>query len=164
MSNTSRPILDQRTLLRDASHLQETLGELIRVLQSRDRDRACCYGLSVSQCHALQILVKEGPLSVTKLGGQLHLEKSTASRLANGLLQRGLVRKRSPDSDGRMVILQISEQGLRLSRKILNDLAEEYMDLLADFDPEVRQALPKLLERLTATFLAQSNASGPTCC
>jgi DNA-binding MarR family transcriptional regulator len=150
--------------MRDASHFQEALGSLIRVLQARDRDRACCYGLSVSQCHALQALVKEGPLTVTRLGEELHLEKSTASRLANGLLERGLVRKRSPNSDGRVVILQVTEQGLRLSRKILNDLTEEYMELLAEFDPEVRRALPTLMKRLKEVFSARIDPAGPTCC
>jgi len=161
--NTSPPI-SRTSLLRDATLLQESLGELIRVLQFRDRDRACCYELSVSQCHALQTLVREGPITVTQLGDNLYLEKSTASRLANGLLDRGLVRKRSPGSDGRVVILQVTEQGLRLSRRILNDLAEEYLELLEGFDPEVREALPRLLARLTQTISARANPSGPTCC
>lgn len=151
-------------MVQDATRLQGALGELIRVLQFRDRDRACCYDLSVSQCHALQALVREGPITVTQLGDHLYLEKSTASRLANGLLDRGLVRKRSPGSDGRVVILQVTEQGLRLSRRILNDLAEEYMELLEGFDPEVREALPRLLERLTQTISARASGSGPTCC
>ena len=47
-------------LIRDAARLHEALSELIRVLQFRDRDRACCYGLSVSQCHALQALIHHG--------------------------------------------------------------------------------------------------------
>lgn len=164
MSENTSPPISRTSLLRDATLLQESLGELIRVLQFRDRDRACCYELSVSQCHALQTLVREGPITVTQLGDNLYLEKSTASRLANGLLDRGLVRKRSPGSDGRVVILQVTEQGLRLSRRILNDLAEEYLELLEGFDPEVREALPRLLARLTQTISARANPSGPTCC
>ena len=158
------PQTDRRTLMRDAIRLQDALGALIRVLQSRDRERACCYDLSVSQCHALQILIKDGPLTITGLGEKLHLEKSTASRLANGLLDRGLVRKRSPESDGRVIILQVTEQGLRLSRRILNDLAEEYTDLLEGFDPAVRTALPRVLERLTGTIAGRTESSGPNCC
>lgn len=164
MSENASPPISRTSLQRDATFLQESLGGLIRLLQSRDRDRACCYELSVSQCHALQALVKRGPITVTQLGDGLCLEKSTASRLANGLMDRGLVRKRSPGSDGRVVILQVTEQGLRLSRKILNDLSEEYMELLEEFDPEVRKALPRLLERLTQTIMARANPSGPTCC
>ena len=152
------------SLLRDAARLQEALGELIRVLQFRDRDRACCYDLSVSQCYALEALIHYGPMTVTRLGDHLYLEKSTASRLAKALLEKELVRKRAPQADGRIVILQVTEAGHRLARKILNDLAEEYMDLLEEFEPEVRTALPALLDRLTQNISSRANAQGLTCC
>jgi len=151
-------------LIRDAARLQESVADLIRVLQFRDRDRACCYDLSVSQCHALEALIKHGPMTVTRLGDLLYLEKSTASRLAKALLEKDLVRRRAPKSDGRVVILQVTETGQRLARKILNDLAEEYRELLEEFDPEVRAALPKLLDRLTQTYTNRMDPEGFTCC
>lgn len=161
----SRPAGTHRPpLIRDAARLQESLGELMRVIQFRDRDRACCYELSVSQCHALQALIQNGPMTVTQLGDFLYLEKSTASRLAKALLGKDLVRRRAPETDGRMVILQVTEAGQRLTRKILNELAEEYRELLEDFDPEVRAALPKLLDRLTQTIKHRGEPQGPTCC
>ncbi|MBT8397018.1 MAG: MarR family transcriptional regulator [Gemmatimonadetes bacterium] len=152
------------SLLRDAARLQDALGELIRVLQFRDRDRACCYDLSVSQCHALQALIQNGPMTVTELGTHLYLEKSTASRLAKALLEKELVRKRAPKADGRVVILQVTEAGHRLARKIMNDLSEEYTDLLEGFEPDVRAALPLLLDRLTRTISTRMDPKGPTCC
>ena len=152
------------SLLRDATRLQEALGELIRVLQFRDRDRACCFGLSVSQCHALQTLIQNGPMTVTRLGDHLYLEKSTASRLAKSLLDKELIRKRAPEADGRVVILQVTESGHRLARRILNDLAEEHMDLLAVFDPEVRTALPVLLDQLSHTIAVRGDRKSLTCC
>jgi DNA-binding MarR family transcriptional regulator len=152
------------SLIREAARLQEALGELIRVLQFRDRDRACCYDLSVSQCHALQALIQNGPMTVTQLGSHLYLEKSTASRLAKALLRKELVRKRAPRDDGRVVILQVTEAGQRLARKIMNDLSEEYRDLLAQFEPEVRAALPLLLDRLTQIISARTEPDGITCC
>ena len=163
MSGTTET-LHRPGLIRDSARLQESLGGLIRVLQSRDRDRACCYDLSVSQCYALEALIQHGPMPVTQLGDLLHLEKSTASRLAKALLSKGLVRKRAPLADGRVVILQVTEAGHRLARKILNDLAEEYMDLLEGFEPETRAALPVLLDRLTQTISRRAGPDGPTCC
>jgi DNA-binding MarR family transcriptional regulator len=154
---------DRPTLIREAARLQESLSELIRVLQFRDRDRACCYDLSVSQCHALQALIQRGPMTVTQLGDHMYLEKSTASRLAKSLLDKELVRKRAPASDGRVVILQVTEAGHRLARKIMKDLAEEYRDLLRDFEPEVTEALPKLLDRLTRTISGRTETRDISC-
>jgi MarR family transcriptional regulator, 2-MHQ and catechol-resistance regulon repressor len=135
--------------------------ELMRVLRSRDRDRACCYDLSATQCHALQALVRRGPLTVNDLAAHLYLEKSTASRLAATLLDKELVRKRASRSDGRVVVLQVTEAGQRLSRRILNDLTVEYMELLKQIDPELRSALPHLLERLTSVVARRSGGARP---
>ena len=62
------------------------------------------------------------------------------------------------------MILQVTEAGQRLARKIHNDLAEEYRDLLEEFDPEVRAALPHLLDRLTQTYTDRMDPQGITCC
>jgi MarR family transcriptional regulator, 2-MHQ and catechol-resistance regulon repressor len=156
------------SLMRDAGRLQEALMDLMRVVRFRDRDRACCYDLSASQCHALQALVRQGPMTVNDLAAYLRLEKSTASRLAGGLLDKEVVRKRAARSDGRVVMLQVTEAGHRLSRRILNDLTAEYMELLEGFDPEVRSALPTLLERLASVVArrgsGEGSPSGPSCC
>jgi DNA-binding MarR family transcriptional regulator len=103
-------------------------------------------------------------MTVNQLAARLYLEKSTASRLANSLLKRDLVRKRSPESDGRVVILQVTEAGHRLTRRIRNDLAEEYMELLEGLDPQVRQALPQLVQRLTRSIADRTCDTEPTCC
>jgi DNA-binding MarR family transcriptional regulator len=103
-------------------------------------------------------------MTVTQLGEALFLEKSTASRLAKALMQKDLVRRRAPRADGRIVILQVTEAGRRLARKILNDLADEYRDLLDDFEPEVGAALPRLLDRLTESIKNRGTPRGPSCC
>lgn len=150
------------SVIRSAAHLQEALQELVRVLQSRDRALASHHGLSVSQAHALMALNGSGPMTVTTLGEQLHLEKSTASRLAKGLLVRGLVRKRSPASDDRKVILQLTEQGIRLSRKVLNDLSDECVRLLESMNPEEREGIPGILGRLSRELVAGYSSSEPS--
>jgi MarR family transcriptional regulator, 2-MHQ and catechol-resistance regulon repressor len=152
------------SLVRDASRLQGALMELMRVLRSRDRDRASGYSLSASQCHTLQALARQGPMTVNDLAARLYLEKSTASRLAASLMEKDLVRKRAARTDGRTVVLQVTEKGLRLSRRILNDLAVEYMELLKQLDPEVRSALPQLLDRITSIVAGRSGDAGPPDC
>jgi len=104
-------------------------------------------------------------MTVTELGSHLYLEKSTASRLAKTLLERDLLRRRAPKEDGRVVILQVTEGGQRLARRIVNDLAEEYRDLLVEFDPEVRSAVADLVDRLTDLISERTLGPGPyTCC
>lgn len=147
-----------------AQVVAEALAELVRVVQFRDRDRACCHGVSVSQCYALKGLVDEGGLTVNELAGYLYLEKSTASRIANGLVERGLVRREGDPDDGRVVRLVSTTAGAELAARIEVDLLAEYSDLVADFDPAVRSDVADLVSRLGRALAQRVDRSGGSCC
>ena len=152
------------SLLEDAHRLSEALTDLVRVVQFRDRDRACCYDISVSQCHALKAAADGGPLTVNELAGQLYLDKSTASRVANALVDKGYLARERDAEDGRVVRLAVSEAGSALCARIEDDLASEYAELLGDFDPEIRAAITRLVARLGRSFAARVETSGGSCC
>jgi DNA-binding MarR family transcriptional regulator len=165
LGKTLLPILETDPRVReDAQALGEALSELIRVVQFRDRDRACCFDVSVSQCYALKAVADRGPLTVNDLAAHLFLDKSTASRVANGLVDMGyLARARDPE-DGRVVRLVATPEGRVLDDRIADHLTTEYVDLLGDFDPAVRDALTELVGRLGRSFAARVDVSGGTCC
>jgi MarR family 2-MHQ and catechol resistance regulon transcriptional repressor len=151
-------------LLSDARKLSAALGELIRVVQFRDRDRACCYDVSVSQCYALKSVVEAGALTINQLAAHLYLDKSTASRIANGLVDKGFLDRERDPEDGRVVHLVATPGGRRICAQIETDLADEYAELLSDFDPEVRAAITRLVSRLGRSFASRVDAEGGTCC
>lgn len=144
--------------------LVEALGELVRVIQFRDRDRACCYDISVSQCYALKGVVEAGALTINELAAYLYLDKSTASRIANGLVAKNLLRRQRDAEDGRVVNLVATDSGRWLCAKIEEDLASEYAELMADFAPDVQAAMTEVLGRLTRSFAARVENSGGSCC
>lgn len=148
----------------DARDLYAALTEVLRVAQFRDRDRACCYDVSVTQCYGLKTVVDVGPLTVNDLAGALYLDKSTASRLAAGLEDKGYIqRSRDPD-DGRIVVLEATDAGRALSARIEADLAAEYAELLRDVGPDVRRGMVELLGRLGRSLARRVEASGGSCC
>lgn len=151
-------------LLADARGLYGALSELLRVVQFRDRDMACCYDVSVTQCYALQAVVDDGPLTVNELAARLYLDKSTASRVAGGLEEKGYVARERDASDGRIVRLSATEAGGTLCGRIEADLAQAYSRMLEDFDPEVRRAMIRLMGRLARSFAARVDVSGGSCC
>ena len=85
----------------DAIAMQESLAELVRVYQFRDRQRVCYYDVSVTQCYAISFLVAGGPTTLNKLAGALYLDKSTASRTVDSLVRLGYVRKTTDSEDAR---------------------------------------------------------------
>ena len=137
-------------LLRFAHILPELLSRLQPRLRALDRQLAERHGLTESQWSGLEVLERDGPQTVTGLGEALGLEKSTASRLADGLIAGGLARKRPSLTDGRSVVLQLTDGGLRKVRAMLNDRTEVWMGVVARWsEGGGRDDLPRLLHDLT---------------
>jgi MarR family transcriptional regulator, 2-MHQ and catechol-resistance regulon repressor len=149
----------------DAVDLHTALSELVRVYQFRDRDRICCHDISVTQCYALEALMRRGPSGLNELAAELYLDKSTASRVVATLERKKYVtRERHPD-DGRAVILSASPAGRRLYERIRTDLVAETRGLLEDFEPEVRKGAARLILRLARAAAVRSGvAAGAGCC
>jgi MarR family 2-MHQ and catechol resistance regulon transcriptional repressor len=152
------------SLERDTREVHRALAELIRIYQFRDRDRICCYDISVTQCHALDALVRRGPLTLNELAAELYLDKSTASRVVDGLERKGYVERRTHPEDRRALLLEATATGRALQARIERDVLDEEKTLLQEFDPEVRQAMARLIARLARAAAARVDTSGGTCC
>ena len=133
---------------RDATELHRALTDLVRVYQFRDRKRICCHDISVTQCYALDVLVREAPVALRRLAEALYLDNSTASRVMDSLERKGYAR-RSPDpADRRAVLLESTVEGQALYSRIDRSMIEEQKQLIEEFDPEVRRATAMLIARL----------------
>lgn len=151
-------------LARDAEELYDALEELLRVYQFRDRDRICCFDVSVSQCYALEGLVRRDPMTLNDLAAYLYLDKSTASRVVDALERKGYVARTPHPKDRRAVLLEATPSGRELEGKIRESILAEERQLLADFAPDVRQAMTLLIRRLARAASASVEASGGSCC
>jgi MarR family transcriptional regulator, 2-MHQ and catechol-resistance regulon repressor len=151
------------TLERDAEALYEAVSELVRAYQSLDRDRICCHDISISQCYALEAVVRRGGLTLNELAAHLYLDKSTASRVVDALERKGYVDRSPNPADGRSLLLVPTGVGAELYRTIRGGLLAEEQGLLSGFDPEVRQSMTKLIARLARAVAARVE-SGASCC
>jgi len=157
-------IAEDPALERDAAELYDALSELTRVYSFRDRDRICCFDVSVSQCYALEAVVRHDGPTLNDLAAELYLDKSTASRVVDGLERKGCVVRAPHPSDRRAVRLEATDEGRALLAKIRGSILAEERELLAGFDPEVRKALPRLIRRLAKAAAARVDTSGGSCC
>ena len=152
-------------LAADAAALHEALSELVRVYQFRDRDRICCHDISVTQCYALEALLRRGPSGLNELAAELYLDKSTASRVVATLERKRYVSRAPHPEDGRAIVLSVTAAGRRLHDRIRADLIAEAQKLLEDFEPEVRQGAPRLIRRLAQSAAVRSGVTpGTGCC
>lgn len=150
-------------LERDATDLHAALSELIRVYQFRDRERICCHDLSVTQCHALEVIVDEGQLSMNDLAGKLFLDKSTTSRVVDALERKSYAVRGANPQDRRALLLRATPAGEALLGRIRREILVEEKRLLADFEPAVRREMTRLISRLSRAAAARVDTTGGTC-
>jgi DNA-binding MarR family transcriptional regulator len=153
---------DDATLTRQARELQDALSEFVRVYQFRDRDQICCHDVSVTQCYALDALLRRGLATLNELAAELCLDKSTASRVVATLERKGYAARSTHPRDRRALLLTATAAGRRLVERILGDLVEEKKRLLAEFPEEVRESAAELIQRLTTASRGCTTAS-PGC-
>lgn len=162
---SSLPVLEPpvRDFQEDTKAFYEALSDLIRVYQFRDRDRICCYDVSVSQCYALEALI-QSEKTLNDLAAHLYLDKSTASRVVDALERKGYVERAPHPADRRALLLTPTPSGRELHARIQRDLLEEEEALLAGFAPEVRRSMIQLLRQLARAAASRVDAGGGSCC
>jgi DNA-binding MarR family transcriptional regulator len=155
--NRKDPFLDAQAL-----ELYEAVNEFVRIHQFRDRDRICCYDVSVTQCSALELVIQNGPLRLQALAQQMLLDKSTTSRVIETLVRKNYVTRLPDPEDSRAVLIQATAAGRKLFQKIHSELIDEQKEIIADLAPEVRTAATALLQRLTGAA-ARRMGVGESC-
>jgi DNA-binding MarR family transcriptional regulator len=99
------------------------------------------FDLSASDVFALAALSEDGPLSQQDLAAHLGLEKSTVSRLAAGLVERGwVIRERDP-ADRRFYRLTLTPAGRRTASRVGAHLRDHHTALLGRLTSQERDAL-----------------------
>jgi DNA-binding MarR family transcriptional regulator len=135
-------------LERDAAALYAAMTELLRVYQFRDRDRLGYHDLTITQCYVLEVLVRRGAVTLNELAAEMCLDKSTLSRVVDGLERKDAVRRSANPADGRSTLIDATPAGARRYRQVEADLVAENAKVIAGFPPTVRRQLVKLIEAL----------------
>ena len=144
--NPQRRFAQQPRLAAQALHV--ALSALVRLYQFRDRDKICCYDISVTQCYALEVLVERGPSRSQVLADALRLDKSTTTRVVDALVRKGYVERLRDADDARALSLSVTQSGRKLYEKINSALIDQQVDLLRGLDPQVRSVATQVIQRL----------------
>lgn len=90
-----------------AAELRVSLGRATRRIKGERGDA----GLSDPQFNVLAILLREGPMSPGHLADLERIQPPSMTRTVNCLVERGLVRKEEHPTDGRQVVVTLTEAG-----------------------------------------------------
>lgn len=126
-------------LVRAYSAVTAALAEVLRPLR-----------LSPSGCYVLLALMTtpERRLEPRQIADRLQLSRPSVTGLLDTLQDRGFVVRRPHSDDRRRVLVEPTQQALRLLEDHLPDYFEEHARLLGELDEDDLQALVVLLRKI----------------
>ncbi|MGO8877020.1 MAG: MarR family winged helix-turn-helix transcriptional regulator [Acidimicrobiales bacterium] len=148
----------------DISRIEGTLADLLRLTGSirvhEARVRAAGLRLSRTQLSFLGWLAERGPTPVSKLAEWADVSQPAASRALSHLEAAGFVRRHADDTDGRVNLMVLTDEGMRARARILDLMRSQLASALSDMSAADRKRLADLLTRLVAGLRA-ARVTGP---
>jgi DNA-binding MarR family transcriptional regulator len=134
--------------------------QLFRKLNLLNRDQKVCYGITLSQCCAIETLEQTGLLSMNKLSHYQGVTLSTMTRIVDVLVRDGVLQRVSNPGDRRKVCIELTESGQELAGK-LKKCTEDYTKEILEQIPLARRS--QVIESM-GLLVRAIEAANPRCC
>jgi DNA-binding MarR family transcriptional regulator len=129
------------------------LGDLLmraaRAQRQRWRDALAPWDLSPHQVRALSVVCEREETRISDLAEALHIAPRSATEVADGLQERGLVERTSDPRDRRAVILRLTAVGRRVRAEVDQARSTESRELFGRLSAEDRASLGRILRSLS---------------
>ena len=141
---------------RPGTYVRNTsLGFLLKRVQQSLMAHAdlslCKQGLTHAQWGPLLLLRVAGPCSVAKLVEELNTDAGAMTRLLDRLEAKGLCQRERSSEDRRVVMLTLTDEGLRITGKLTAVLTDTFNAHLQGFSQQEFNTLIELLQRMIVT-------------
>jgi DNA-binding MarR family transcriptional regulator len=104
--------------------------------------------ISYGQYKVISVINNHGPISVGNLGRMVGSAQSTTSEMVARLTKAGLVNKVRGPYDGRVVMVELTDQGRQLMRRRRKRVREGYQTLFEKLAPDERDNFVRSMENL----------------
>lgn len=142
-----------------AYEIRNLVYQLLRTLESNDRDTCACFDVTHLQALVMLELVQNQPLNMQQLAECMQLAVSTMSRVVDKLVEAGFISRQTDKNDRRMVYCSLTKEGVATARQLeecYNGFFEQIIDKIPARD------LPGFLNGLRI-FVKQIQACGDSC-
>jgi len=130
------------------SDLREIVRMIIRNLGLLERDEACCYGVTLTQCHALVEIGRGKEINLNSLAQLLNLDKSTMSRTIDKLVNQSLVLREVHTENRRYIKISLTKKGEEIFKEIELRMEEYYNKVLVLVPTEKKEQVLESLQIL----------------
>jgi DNA-binding MarR family transcriptional regulator len=132
----------------DTAELGDLLMRATRIQRRRWRDALAPWDLSPHQARALRVVCEREDTRISDLAEALHIAPRSATEVADGLQERGLVERTSDPRDRRAVILRPTAAGRGVRAEVDEARSADSRELFGRLPAEDRAALGRILRAL----------------
>ncbi len=125
--------------------MDEVLSRLSLAFIQLERSGKCCGGLTLTQCHTLDLLSKNGDLSMNDLSRKMGLAKSTMTRIVNTMVRRGWLERDRDEGDKRRVSVHMTRRGRTVAQKMTQSSKAYVRRIVKNLPPD---KIPQVMESL----------------
>jgi DNA-binding MarR family transcriptional regulator len=139
-----------KTAAAPASVLASALRLSVVRLNRRMRAQRANSAVTISQLAAMSTLDFHGPLTPGELAAHEKVQPPSMTRILAGLEEIGLVGRKPHPTDGRQVIVQLTDAGKQLCRDEVRMREAWLSRRVAELEPEDREVLRRAVEVINA--------------
>jgi DNA-binding MarR family transcriptional regulator len=132
----------------EAAELSDLLMRVARTQRRRWREVLAPWDLSPHQARALRVVCEGDGVRLTELAETLHIAPRSATEVADGLQERGLVERAPDPGDRRAVLLRPTGEGRRVRAEVDRARTADSDQLFARLSAADRTTLARLLREL----------------
>ena len=129
------------------------LGDLLmraaRTLRRRFGAVLAPWELSPHQARALRVVCAADGVRLSELADALRIAPRSATEVADGLQERGLVQREADPADRRAVVLRPTDAGRQVQREVDDARAADAQELFGRLSATDRTELARILRTLT---------------
>lgn len=121
------------------------------------------------QVDTLDVIAQLGPCTMVELSAGMRVDASTATRAVDRLVDSELAQRRRSDEDGRVVVVELTDEGRALDRSLSHKRLDHLDEILSAMNSEEREQLARSMQKLVeasdlwwATHVSENAVPPPT--
>jgi DNA-binding MarR family transcriptional regulator len=137
------------------SETMQALRRIFRAIQDYSQEVSSQFGITGPQLWALKILSQNGQLSLSELSRMMYLHPSTITGVVDRLERKDLVLRKRDDRDRRVIKIELTPEGISLSKKTPNPIQGKMIYGLRSLKRNELHSIFDAVQKLTEMMEAQ---------
>ena len=134
--------------IKNAELLGNLIFEILPICKKKETELADEHGLFQAEFKCLRLFEVDGNMNNKEIAKRMRLSQSRLTRVMDGLVKKGYMKRKIDNSDRRNMKLSLSRRGKNLTNKLNDAFIEIHSEILQDIDVSQHESLIIAMENL----------------